>query len=332
MPARYLNAIHQPCVLLDVTNRHIVFANKPAVNQLGIHSDLSTEHFLPEFLNPPTAARSVNLWRRGKQWFDMYEERVEICDVPYILCVFKEDHPHIDPIWVENAVEISEVMVHRFRSTLTGIMGFSELLGMRVEQMQEGAKEEFEAIDLGLKSMQDMLNALDAFRQIPTPELKPTDINSVVKEIASDFKRMGEKRVRTQLGGSWERAVLADAEMIKEIIYAIVENAIDALQHETEEIELITDPKAGEISIRNTASPISSNYENRIFHPFFTTKAKNLGLGLSRAALLAERMGMYLYLKTNNKIQGVTFALDIGLDGDLMFRNKEQSSDTRLRL
>jgi signal transduction histidine kinase len=299
---------------------------------MGIDVDPDTHHFRSEYLNPPSGARNVNLWRKGQLWFDMHEEQVEICGVPYILCVFSEDHPHIDPVWVENAVEISEVMVHRFRSTLTGIMGFSEMLGLRVGEMGERAKDEFEAIDLGLKSMQDMLNTLDAFRQIPTLELKPTDLNSLIKEIAGDLKQMGEKRIRFEVKGTWQRAVLADAQVIKEIIYAIVENAIDALQYETEVIELITDAENGEIKVRNTAAPIPSKDEGRIFHPFFTTKAKNLGLGLSRAALLAERMGMYLYLKSNNNIQGVIFALDVGLDGDLMFRNKEQSSDTQLRL
>jgi C4-dicarboxylate-specific signal transduction histidine kinase len=104
--------------------------------------------------------------------------------------------------------------------------------------------------------------------------------------------------------------IKTDEKLFKEMLSSLIDNAIDALEEETDEI-IVRIVSAHEITVTNSGLPIKAKEVRKIFHPFFTTKAQSLGLGLSRAALIAESMGMYLYLKMNNKQDGVVFSIEL---------------------
>jgi signal transduction histidine kinase len=303
----FLHQLQEACILANATSRQLFFANHSALKLLGVE-ELPQEAYLQDFLQPPSGARNVNHWRKGKQWFDLKEEKAQICGQTYILYTLRPNDPHIDPIWVQNAVELSEVMVHRLRSTLTGTMGFAELLGMHAD-LNEEAQSEQEAVTVGLRSMQKMLDELDRFRQLPEAEMQAVDVYSLAEGCVQTFRKMGEKRLQFHAEGeSFESQ--ADPKLLTELLECLLENAIDAIQSETDEIHLQL-LGTTEIQVCNTGPLIPAADEKRIFHPFFTTKAQNLGLGLSRAALLARAMGMYVYLKTNSRESGVCFTLEL---------------------
>lgn len=304
-----LNALPQACLLVAPDSKKISFANAHACHLLGENELNLKDTFLSDHVQMPSAGQAINYWRKGTLWLNVTEEQISLNNQTYILFVLKKVDAHIDPIWTQNAVEISEVLVHRFRSTLTGVMGFADLLEMN-DSLTEDAKEELGAVQTGLKAMRSLLDKLDHFRQLPTVSLATTDLHSVVQQCVQHFQKLGEKRLQFHSNLKEGSEIKTDQIMLQELLSCLIENAIDAVQEETDEI-WVTIESNGEILVKNTGSLIDKGESLKIFHPFYTTKAQSLGLGLSRAALIAEALGMYLYLKTNNAIEGVQFCLEL---------------------
>ena len=303
-----LNALPQACLLVDPKSKKISYANTHACHLLGVSDSELLATFLSEHLQMPRAGQAINHWRKGTLWLNVTEEKITLNKKTHILFVLKKVDAHIDPIWTQNAVEISEVLVHRFRSTLTGVMGFADLLGMN-DSLSDEAKEELDAVQTGLSAMRSLLDKLDHFRQLPQVATENIDLRSVVQQCVLHFHQLGEKRLQFHSNLQENVVLKTDQFLLQELLSCLIENAIDSVEEETDEIHVSID-KAGEIVVKNTGKLIDKEDSLKIFHPFFTTKAQSLGLGLSRAALIAEELGMYLYLKTNSHIEGVQFCLE----------------------
>lgn len=306
-----LNALPQACLLVDPKTKRIRYANAHASALLDVTELALKDTFLADHMQMPRAGQAINYWRKGPLWLHVTEEQVSLAAESYILFVLKKVDPHIDPVWTQNAVEISEVLVHRFRSTLTGVMGFADLLGMS-DSLSEDDKEELDAVQTGLAAMRSLLDQLDHFRQLPQVSASSVDIHTLVHQCVLHFQQLGEKRLQFYSNLKTNVQLKTDQALLQELLSCLIENAIDAVEEETDEIHVILD-EVGEIVVKNTGKLINKEDGLKIFHPFFTTKAQSLGLGLSRAALIAESLGMYLYLKTNNPIEGVQFCVELAL-------------------
>lgn len=303
-----LNALPQACVLVSPNELKILYANNHSTRLLAVDLDALVGSHLADHMSPPLQKGAVNLWRKGSLWLKIEEQKLELGEEVYLLFTLTKVEPHIDPTWIQNAVELSEVMVHRFRSTLTGIMGFADLLEM--EELSESALEDLNAMQTGLRAMRDMLDELDRFRQIPSSNMREYSLFDLLQEVVHSYRNLGEKRIKLLDHSNGLLQIKTDEKLFKEMLSNLIDNAIDALEEETDEI-VVSIQNANELTVANSGLPIKPLEVSKIFHPFFTTKAQSLGLGLSRAALIAESMGMYLYLKMNNKQDGVVFSIEL---------------------
>lgn len=303
-----LNALPQPCLLISPESQKIAYINNLATRLIGKAKEDLMDSLLADHLTAPLPKGAVNLWRKGALWLKIEEQKITLLEKDFILFTLTKVEPHINPVWIQNAVELSEVMVHRFRSTLTGIMGFADMLAM--EDLNESASSDLEAMQTGLKGMREMLNELDKFRQVPKANVQSHSLFALLEATVNSYRSLGEKRIQLedQIGANIE--VMTDGDLFVEMISNLINNAIDAVKDETDEIR-VTIKNPYEITIYNSGSTIKPEHIDKIFHPFFTTKAQSLGLGLSRSALIAESMGMYLYLKINNKQEGVVFSIEL---------------------
>ena len=72
-----------------------------------------------------------------------------------------------------------------------------------------------------------------------------------------------------------------------------------------------------EISVRDTGRGVPADKLERIFDPFFSTKSKGIGMGLSISRSIIDAHGGRLWAE-NNVDQGATFrfTLPVASDGD----------------
>ena len=112
-------------------------------------------------------------------------------------------------------------------------------------------------------------------------------------------------------------AVQADPVALEQIIHNLLTNALQAMEQvpaHSRALQLVLTRTAthGVLRIEDTGPGIAADALNKVFMPFFTTRADGLGLGLSLCETLATGMGAQLRA-ANRTTQGAEFTLHLPL-------------------
>ncbi|HSD62040.1 MAG TPA: ATP-binding protein, partial [Burkholderiales bacterium] len=88
--------------------------------------------------------------------------------------------------------------------------------------------------------------------------------------------------------------VWGDSALLVQVGNSLVSNALEAMQ-EDGSLSISAQPSADggfvEINVSDTGQGISPNQIGEVFKPFYTTKARGLGVGLTLAHKIVERFG-----------------------------------------
>lgn len=162
----------------------------------------------------------------------------------------------------------------------------------------------YERLVEGLKAIHDRSEGLIRFTEayqdlarIPNPVIKEINTGSFTGRIGILFNPQFENsgiKYSTDDGRAPE-SFHADPELIEQVIINLVRNAVEAITGRAEpEIRLVLERRpAGKVSIKvlDNGVGIPSEMADRIFVPFFSTKEKGSGIGLSlsRQIILMHR-------------------------------------------
>ncbi|MFB3132395.1 MAG: sensor histidine kinase, partial [Rhodothermales bacterium] len=122
-----------------------------------------------------------------------------------------------------------------------------------------------------------------------------------------------DDRHRVTLGVEQPRgAVLADPDLLRQALLALIQNAFDATSPDKHAaLHIAFDTDTVRFTVSNQGTIDLDEAAHKVFDPFFTTKAQNLGIGLSMARRIAEAHGGTLYLAANDRLQGTCFTLEL---------------------
>jgi len=153
--------------------------------------------------------------------------------------------------------------------------------------------EEVEEIRSGLDTIQRRASGLsvflDAYSNLyRTPEFhpEPTEIGGLLRRTAQLFKEEAEKQdtvIKVQCDPE-TLVVPMDARMIEQVLINLVKNAMEAVKGmKSGTISLSALSKAGEVilTVEDTGTGIPKDELENIFIPFFSTREKGTGIGLS---------------------------------------------------
>ncbi len=208
-------------------------------------------------------------------------------------------------------------IAHDFNNILTGIYGNLEMAKLNVASNKKSLKY----MDLMFNSLErakKLTTQLLTFAKGGTPILKSIDITDVLKDV-TDFNLSGSNvKVHYNFPENlWNTKV--DKEQISEVISNIVINAkqamndrgnlyisIENLNEELSFKELGRNEKFLKISIRDEGKGIPKKFLNNIFNPFFTTKEKGSGIGLSVVHSIIEKHNGFIKVESEEG-KGTTF-------------------------
>lgn len=176
--------------------------------------------------------------------------------------------------------ELASGMAHEIRNPLTTVKGFlqiSKANGYNIENWYAMIMDEI-----------DRMSDLTAeFLQFSKPHRIDFQVDSlhecVLKVIAlmeSEATRCGHE-IHYQ---EWMDPILVwmDQDKMIQLLLNIIKNACEAMEENgTIHMQLSRDPKNATLIIADNGPGIPSEQLEKIFHPFFTTKAAGTGLGLS---------------------------------------------------
>jgi len=187
--------------------------------------------------------------------------------------------------------EMAAVIAHEVRNPLAAVRGAIQVVGGRLPADSRDApviKDVIARIDALNALIQDLL----LFSRPPQPRLRPVEITPlvgmIVELLSQDPAFAG---VRVTIDGQ-PIVLSADPELLKIVFQNLFINAAQAMQGSGAiHVSLRADDSNLQIEVADTGPGIPPDVCQKLFKPFFTTKARGTGLGLSTARRLLEAHG-----------------------------------------
>jgi PAS domain S-box-containing protein len=184
--------------------------------------------------------------------------------------------------------EMAAVIAHEVKNPLAGVRGAIQVIGTRLPKDSKDAlmvKEIVSRID----ALNDLMKDLLLFARPPIPKAAAVDLATLVATTAELLR--GDpalKDVRVRIEGAVP-PIMADPDLLKIVFVNLLVNSAHAM-HGRGTIRVSLDAVAdmSQIMFADEGPGIPSEVLDKIFVPFFTTKARGSGLGLPTAKRLVE--------------------------------------------
>ncbi len=193
-----------------------------------------------------------------------------------------------------------------------------QLLGM-TESLSDKAKAAIDICREQLRRIVDITKDLGRFSRTHGKQIAVVDINETLDRILSLYKpqfRLDDITVAVQYDDGLSKIRL-DKDAFEEVIFNLIANASSAMSQETDRrIRLETSrPPSGKgvrIRVSDSGPGIDPADLNRVFDPYFTTKApdEGTGLGLFICHGIIQEMGGAIWAENNDR-RGVSFYIDL---------------------
>jgi len=218
--------------------------------------------------------------------------------------------------------EVAAQVAHEIRNPLGVIKLFASLL--RKEFDGDGRRGELlEHILIGVKEIEGVLGNLLLFVRPQAPVFRTIDLRAPLREVLSFVDplleengiRMVERISRSPL------EIEGDGELLKQVFYNVVLNAVQAMPEggtlrvsTTRRRSRIKGQRMVEVAVADSGVGIPPEDLQRIFSPFFTTKERGTGLGLTVVHRIVEIHGGLVEVESEVG-KGTTFRISIPLKG-----------------
>ncbi len=217
-------------------------------------------------------------------------------------------------------------IAHDFNNILSSILGYSQIIGMKLPENDPIRKMAEEIHHAGIKAS-NLTKQLLAFSRKQVTAMKITNLNIIIEDMAKMLGRLISEDISLKIFPTKELGnIMADTGQIEQIIMNLVVNARDAMPAgghliiETGEIFL--DGKYAEthenvapgsyvmLTVTDTGKGIPKAIREKIFEPFFTTKelGKGTGLGLFTVCGIVKQHKGHIYVYSEPD-QGTTFKI-----------------------
>ena len=205
--------------------------------------------------------------------------------------------------------EIAVSIAHEVRNPLGSIELLTSVLKQEVKDDQD-KKTLTEHVLSGVKSIDCIINNLLLFTKPQPPVLQQVNMHSFLSD-AVLFVAPSLKLAQVELikqFNAHDPIVIGDPELLKQVFFNVVWNALQAMSRGG---ELIISTETGkhdaylssasqhmEITVADSGTGIADCDREQIFNPFFTTKEKGTGLGLAIVHNIIEAHGGQISVKS----------------------------------
>jgi two-component system sensor kinase FixL len=187
--------------------------------------------------------------------------------------------------------EMAAVVAHEVKNPLTGIRGAVQIIGSRLPAGSKDAEVIKEVVSR-IDALNDLMKDLLLFARPPQPRLAVVDPVSALGTVVAFVRQdPGARDAEITIDGG-SPPVHADAELLKLIFQNLFINAVHAIQGKGQIRVLVSAAdQICTIAIADTGPGIPPDVRAKLFTPFFTTKSRGTGLGLSTAKRFLEAQG-----------------------------------------
>ncbi len=214
---------------------------------------------------------------------------------------------------------LTAALAHELRNPLVAIKTFTQLLPERFED--DEFRNHFLRIVSGeVDRISTLINELLEFARPSDPKVAAEDVNAILDSILF-LVSTGTKKKHMEIIKDFAPnlpSVPIDREQIKQVFLNILINAIEATEDGGKiYVRTRIHPHANggpcvQVEVTDTGCGISLEHLESIFHPFFTTKHKGSGLGLSISSQIVQEHKGSIDVKSRLN-EGSTFYVNLPL-------------------
>ena len=187
--------------------------------------------------------------------------------------------------------EMAAVVAHEVKNPLTAVRGAIQVIGKRLPPDSREAPVVAEIITR-LDSLNHLLKDLLLFARTPQPRMTPLEMVALLQLTAEFLTRdPALSAARIEITGS-APPISGDAELLKIVFQNLLINAAQAMQGKgCIRVTVASENNRCVVQVADEGPGIPAEAKEKLFRPFFTTKARGTGLGLPTAKRLVELHG-----------------------------------------
>ena len=199
---------------------------------------------------------------------------------------------------LESLGEMSAGLAHEFKNAIATLQGYAQLLG-HSELLNE------------VRSLSSMVTAFLNFARPQPLQLEEVSLAELIAECATELEPLfKELRVELVVDAKEPSMVQADERMLRLALLNLMRNGAEAIPEEKTERRVYVLVKGEVIEVRDTGTGIPLADLQKIFIPFFTTKAKGHGVGLALTHRIISQHGGTL-TAANSPEGGAIFTINL---------------------
>ena len=252
---------------------------------------------------------------------------VRIREEKYKLVSLQDIRQELEEQELDSWQKLFRVLTHEIMNSVTPVSSLSRAINeMFIDEKGNRRKlEEIEPDDL-----EDMYSSLEAIEErskgllkfvtdyknltkLPKPAFESLSVQSLIEHmknlLAMEMEQAGIDFYVEKPAGSIK--IWADRQMIQQVLINLLKNSMEAVENaSTKTISLSAASLDGKTSIRvtDTGRGIDPENADKVFIPFFTTKKKGSGIGLSLSRQIMRLHNGSVYFHSEEK--GTTFILE----------------------
>ncbi|NLD24910.1 MAG: HAMP domain-containing histidine kinase [Bacteroidales bacterium] len=209
--------------------------------------------------------------------------------------------------------KLISVLTHEIMNSIAPIISLSETLAER-EMDKEEESEEYKIMKQAMEAIHrrsvGLVSFVENYRKLtrlPQPVMQPIALKSLLKSLQQLTSSYG---IAFSFNVYPEQLILnADKGMVEQLLLNLLKNAKEACEGiENPAISVIAE-KVGnslKISVSDNGQGIVPEARDKIFIPFYSTKAKGSGIGLSLCKQIVLRHGGKISLNSDNNLTKFT--------------------------
>ncbi len=210
-------------------------------------------------------------------------------------------------------------IVHELKNPLTPIKLAAERIQFTAKKgnsrLREVVLDSVQPMIEEINAMQKLIENFSRYAKMPPPKLEDTSIHELLDETINLLETAGGKVVFRRLYAEQVPTQKLDRTLMKSAFLNIFRNAIAAMEGDTEGTITIKTiyfaaGRRVQIEISDTGKGIDPLIREKIFIPYFSTKAKGDGLGLAIVQNIITAQNGHISVKDNYP-RGSTFVIDL---------------------
>jgi len=228
----------------------------------------------------------------------VFETKYKLGEGSYRLFAIQDIKAELQARELEAWQNLTKVLRHEIMNSIAPISSLTstltEIIAEDIEKQEDKnviSHESLEDIEEGLKTISGrsdgLINFINAYRDytnLPEPDRVNTAINQVVQNtvnlLKTDFKE-GQLTVKMP---NADQKLMLDEQLIEQVLINLIKNAREATEHQNNgqvKVEVKVHNQKTSVIIQDNGPGIVEEAQQKIFMPFYSTKNRGSGIGLS---------------------------------------------------